>query len=277
MSILVGVDNYSFHRLLGETRPGESPSSDSPWDWKDTIRFAEVSGADVIALETCFISGPDEVIHYRGYRRPQLMVSWGHPNGLEYGTSTNAENDLLAWMRIAAELESRRMRIVIAHPALREKLWTPSTRRRTIESLKRVAASARTFDLHLAIENHADLTARELVDLLDAVGAENLEVCFDLANASRVGDDPIDAARVLAPHVSVMHVKDVDLTRSYGLAGPPSVKLGTGSLPVRQAVKVVTEARPDVWLLVELAQIEDSALSEEEWVTRDIAWIRSHL
>ena len=277
MSIKVGVDNYSYHRLLGETRAGEAPASRQQWGWEDTVRSAHMSGADVVALETCFIDEPGTVLRYSACRDPLVMLSWGHPYGLEYGTSARAEGDLLEWMSVAAELEARRMRIVVAHPALRGELWNPDTRHRTVDALRRVAGQAREFDLDLVIENHADLKARELAELIDDSELGNLGVCLDIANAIRVDDDPVEAARILAPHVRVMHVKDVDLTRPYGLAGPPSVRLGTGSLPVREVMDIVLESGSNVWLLVEIAQIESSVVLEEEWIERDIAWIRSQL
>ena len=277
MAIKVGVDNYSYHRLLGEVRPGERPNSGNVWDWEDTIRSARSSGADVIALETCFIAEPAKVLNYARHRDPMVMVSWGHPYGLEFGTSVDAERDLRTWMSIAAGLDARCMRIVLGHPALRESLWARDTREMTIDALRRVSERAADLQLELAIENHADLTAEELADVIDIVGAENLGVCFDIANAVRVGDAPLEAARTLAPYVRIMHVKDVDLSRSFGLVGPPSVELGTGSLPVREAIDAVLRSSTDVWLLVEIAQIEDPTAVEEEWVRRDIDWIRAQL
>ncbi len=274
---IVGVDNYSYHRLLGEVRSGEAAPRAGNWRWPDTVHSATGSGADVLAVETCFIDDPADVRSFARQRNPLVMLSWGHPYGLEYGTSPEAERDLVDWVTVAADMDARRMRIVIAHPALRERLWTQENRERTIHALSRVSALAGEYGLELGIENHADLTARELVEVILEVDAPNLGVCFDLANAVRVGDDPLDAAHVLAPFTRVMHVKDVDARGAFGLSGPPSVPLGTGSLPVRDAIGVVTQQQPDAWLLVEIAQIEDPHADEEEWVSRDIAWIRDVL
>jgi sugar phosphate isomerase/epimerase len=274
MAIKVGVDNYSYHRLLGDLRQGEDPVSDPIWNWEDTIRSARRSGADMIAVETYFIAEPSAVLGYARHRNPVVMLSWGHPHGLEFGTSVDAERDLVAWLSVAAEFDARRMRIVVGHPALRQHLWTPESRTRTLHALARVSERAKNLDVELVVENHADLTAAELADVIEEVGADNLGVCFDIANAVRVGDDPMEATRTLLPYVRIMHVKDVDLARPYGLVGPPSVKLGTGSLPVRQVIDTIVGSQPDVWLLVEIAQIEEPEAREEEWMSRDIGWIR---
>jgi len=277
MDIRVGVDNYSYHRLLGEVRAGESAFDVESWDWKDSIRSAQRSGADVIALETCFIPAPAQVLRYSTEVDPMVMLSWGHPYGLEYGTSTDAEIDLLSWMDVAAELICRRMRIVVGHPTLHGRLWNEENAARTAETLQRVTRRAGELGLELAIENHADLQAQELRELVHSVDSSNLGVCLDPVNAVRVGDDPVEATHILAPYVRVVHVKDVDLSRPYGLAGPPSLPLGTGSLPVQEILHVIVTMHRDVWLLVELAQIEESGIREEEWITRDIAWIRGQL
>lgn len=271
----MGVDNYSYHRLLGEVRNGELPPGGSPWDWQRTVRAGAESGADVVALETCFIETPTDVLNYAEHIDPMVMISWGHPYGLEYATSHAAEADLVEWIGIAAGLTARRMRIVVAHPALRNHLWNSENRDRTVTALRRIAEHAGEAGLELAIENHADLTAQELRDIIEAVGAANLGVCFDIANALRVGDDPIEAAQILAPFVQVMHVKDVDTSQPFGLPGPPSVPLGTGSLPVREALQIIGAAQPDAWFMVEVAHIADPAADEEAWVHRDIDWIRS--
>lgn len=273
--VLVGVDNYSYHRLLGEVRLGEVAPRTGTWTWEDTVHSATRSGANVIAVETCFIHDAADLRRFGQQHDPLIMLSWGHPYGLEYGTSSEAEKDLVDWLTVAADMQASRMRIVIAHPALRSRLWTKANRLKTISALSKISERALEYGLELGIENHADLTARELVEVIHDVDAPNLGVCFDIANAIRVGDDPLVAARTLAPYATVMHVKDVQTHVTFELSGPPSVPLGTGSLPVREALEIVVEQRPDVWLLVEIAQIEDPQALEEDWVTHDIEWIRA--
>lgn len=270
----IGVDTYSYHRLLGEVRQGEQPSTFA-WGLVETTQSALRSGAEAIAYETCFLGPPD--IAYRAFADVPVpfMFSWGHPYGLEYGTSQEAEHDALRWIAASARVGASQMRIVVAHPALREGLWSSTNRQRSIDALRRLCDAAASVDVHLAIENHADLTAVELREVIDDVGNPDLGVCFDIANALRVGDDPEQAAEVLAPLVIAMHVKDVDLSDSWGVTGPPSAPLGAGSLPLSSVLDTVLEANPGAWLLVELAHLVDAPMDEEEWVTRDIAWIRS--
>lgn len=270
----IGVDTYSYHRLLGELRPGERPVSET-WTLAQTKQSALRSGAEAIAYETCFLNPPDIASDAFAEIPVPFMFSWGHPYGLEFGTSKEAEHDAMRWIDVSARVGASQMRIVIAHPALREALWNSANRQRSIAALRRLCDAAASLDVRLAIENHADVTAVELREVIDDVGDPELGVCFDIANALRVGDDPEQAAEVLAPFMMAMHVKDVDLSESWGVTGPASTPLGTGSLPLSSVIDTVLETNPGVWLLVELAHLVNAPMDEEEWVSRDIAWIRS--
>jgi sugar phosphate isomerase/epimerase len=204
------------------------------------------------------------------------MLSWGHPYGLEYGASAAAEQDAVAWIALAAELGHRRMRITIAHPHLRtDDGWSQA--RQSVPALRRLAEVASGYGIVLGVENHADVTAAQLLWLLTEVASPALGVCLDTANAVRVGDDPLLAAELLAPWVIAAHVKDIASEPWHARSGPRSVPLGTGSLPVAQVVDLLREAADDCWYLVELAQLGDRQVDEESWIARDIRWLREHL
>ncbi len=148
-------------------------------------------------METCFLDPPgqlDAAALSAAAGDLELALAWGHPTGLAFGRDPAALDDLLAWLDIAVVLRSSMMRIVVAGPALRRAEPIEVQLERTVPMLQTATARAADVGLRLAVENHADLTARELIDLIERVGADNLGVCFDTANAVRVGDDPVEAA-----------------------------------------------------------------------------------
>ena len=79
---------------------------------------------------------------------------------------------------------------------------------------------AESLGLVLAIENHADLTAVQLALLIACVGSDHVRVCFDTANALRVGDGVLDAARLLRPSIVMAHVKDLAADPWHATSGP---------------------------------------------------------
>ena len=273
---MIGVDNYSFHRLLGEVRPGEAPSVHAPMDWAATIDLAARAGADVVALETCFMDRESAVRRLSDALPVEVMLSWGHPYGLEYGGSAEAEEDAAAWLATAAALGHRRMRIVVAHPHLRPDDGGQREVIASVPALTRLASAAAAFGVVLAIENHADLTAAQLAWLVEEVDAPSLAVCFDVANAVRVGDDPTVAARTLAPYVVAAHVKDLSADPWHPRSGPTSVPLGTGTMPLADVLSALADGGRDPWLLVELGHLGPGQVDELAIIDHDLRWLRDH-
>ena len=135
--------------------------------------------------------------------------------------------------------------------------------------LREACAAARDHGLGLALENHGDLTATQIERLLEEVG-QDLRVCFDTANALRVGDDVAAAARRLAPAIEIVHLKDCVGSWEDPVAGPVSVPLGEGVIPVDE----VLDACPDALVCIELGQLSPAA-SERVLVGTYVEYLRS--
>jgi len=250
---LVGVDSYAYHRLLGEVRAGETPP---PHVFArgsvDVVDEARRLGLDFVLLQTCFLGEPD------GFAPEELLagaggvalgLAWGAPDGLAFGDRPGALDGLLAWLPHAAALGLPVMRVVAGGPAHRGRPPGPA-----VGLLQKACAAARDHGVRLALENHGDLTAEQLEQLLQQVGGE-LRVCFDTANALRVGDDVAAAAQRLAPAIEIVHVKDCAGTWDDAAAGPVSVPPGTGVIPIDDVLR----ACPDALACIELGQLAPDA------------------
>lgn len=202
------------------------------------------------------------------------MISWGHPYGLEYGASSAAEAGATAWLDLAHELGHERMRIVIAHPHVREPGDGWRQARQAVASLVRMARRAEALGMIVGIENHADVTAEQLAWILGEVDSPALGVCLDTANAMQVGDDPLGDAQVLTAWVACIHVKDIGDQSWHPRSGPTSVPLGTGILPVAEVVATVASVRRDCWYLIELGHLGSQQVDEVSMVARDVAWLK---
>lgn len=276
----VGVDTYSYHRLLGEVRPGEIPPPGTPWTWRDALDAALLAGADVVAMETCFMgeSGALDASELtRGVDSAEIMLSWGHPYGLEYGISAAAEDDLLSWLGVASIQDHAVMRVVLAHPHLRDEERSWDQVRSSVDAVRRMTRAAEEAGVILAIENHADVTGDQLNWLMEEIASPYLSVCFDIANAVRVGDDPLEAALLLSPHIVAVHAKDISDEEWHPRSGPKSVPLGHGVLPVGQIVRVVSDSRPQCRFLVEIAHVGPHEADDQALVEQDIDWLRALL
>ena len=101
------------------------------------------------------------------------------------------------------------------------------------EGLAKYAPMAREAGVVLAIENHQDFTSRELVDFCVEFGP-GVGITFDTGNTFPVGEAPLDFARVIAPHVAHVHLKDyrVQFTdEGYRLV---RCAIGDGAVPFKE-------------------------------------------
>lgn len=263
---LVGVDSYAYHRLLGEVRPGETPTLHLfPRGSLDVVTEARLLGLDFALLQTSFL-GEAERFEPERYLAEAgdlaLGLSWGAPEGLEFGERKDGLESLLAWLPHAAALGLGVMRIVAGGPAHRGRSAD------AVEAVLREAcAAAHDAGVSLALENHGDLTAAQLERLVERV--DGLRLCFDTANALRVGDDVAAAARLLAERIEIVHLKDCAGSWSDPAAGPISVPPGEGVIPVDDVLAACAGAL----VCVELGQLA-SADRERALVGTYVEYVR---
>src|SRR5262249_54009778 len=153
------------------------------------------------------------------------------------------------------------VRCVAASPALRGRAPVAEQIAATVAPLAAAATRARELGLRLAVENHGDLRAAELLELVERAGDEALGVCLDTADALRVGDDPPEAAKLLAAGTLMVHLKDVEpLTPGMDpVAGPRSVPYGEGAVPVAAILAALAARGFDGLVCVELGQLGPDA------------------
>jgi len=245
--VRIGVDSYSYHRLLGFLRPGEKPAELAFADGlMAPIEHALSLGCDVVSVQTCFLATPAEID--RGAlgsvgEQVELVLAWGAPNGLEFGRREDALDDLVAWIELAAAVGCRLMRIVLGGPALRGVESPAAQVARSIAPVRAAARHAARHGVELAVENHGDIATEHLSILLECVAAENLGLCFDTGNAVRLGEDPVETARRIAGRTLMVHLKDVESPERAldSVAGPCSVAYGEGVVPVEAILEALAE------------------------------------
>lgn len=277
----MGVDSYSYHRLLGEIRPGEDdPGVRFNRGSLDVVAECRRLGVAGVSLETCFLDPPERLdcaalVHEADGM--EMTLAWGHPHGLEFGARREALDELLAWIRIAPRLGVALVRLVAASPRFRGEDHVDRQIARTVPALRTACDAARDGGVSLAIENHADLTGTEMAELLGEVGDDILGVCLDTANALRVGDDVLETATLLAPWVRQVHLKDVEGTWSDPVAGPRSVPYGEGMIPLEGVLDVLDAASFAGLVCVELGHLGPGVVDERNLVGQSVGWLKARV
>jgi sugar phosphate isomerase/epimerase len=145
------------------------------------------------------------------------------------------------------------------------------------ENLKRVAELAEELNLTVALENHMDYRAAEIAAIVERVGSPRLRVNLDTANPFSVCEEPVEAARILAPYTVMMHLKDFQVipTTQEGPRIFPA-PLGRGHVDLERILAIVAEACPDPVSLPACLEVGGMPpeVDVEPWVLDSLATVR---
>jgi sugar phosphate isomerase/epimerase len=279
----IAIDSYCYHRYFGEIYAGlqERPARTmTVWDFLKRARRLGVAG---VSLESCFFPSFDDGILRRltdaldayGFER---VWAWGHPNGLASGTDRAAAHDLVRHLLYARKIGAPVMRIVGGNRRTRPDSFAVH-KRRLLGLLKKLLPAAQDHNIILALENHIDLTADEMVDLMTTVNSPWLGVCLDTGNNLRLHEDPVVVATKLAPFTRATHVKDIGVRRGdpKDFAFWPSVPLGKGLVDIPQVIAVLRKARYRGLLAIEVDYLHPDHGEEDRAVAASVKYLQSLL
>src|ERR1700693_2426889 len=189
----------------------------------------------------------------------EVGVSCINPRNADKNLLQDGDGDLIQGLRRHLEriadvsLGSRTVRFFIGGPGDRLRGGVP-WRRRVEDSIavaKSVAPLLRDLNWKLAIENHADVSTHEAVEIVSKIGADVAGICFDTGNAMNAIEEPLAAAKRVAPFAVATHLKDAILVfGDEGLVVSPR-PVGQGILPVAEILQVLHIANPDIALSIE--------------------------
>jgi sugar phosphate isomerase/epimerase len=278
--VKVGVDTYSYHRLFGEIYPNQV-DPDRRWEFDQAIDEAIRLGVDGISLETCFMPRFDrdylaQIKEKLDDQKMERMVAWGHPDGLEGGDNLEAAKEMEQHLATAQAVGATVMRIVGSSLMFRDKPHGPQ-----IEGISNILSEsvkkAEDADVRLAIENHIDFNADEILEILDRVDSDYLGVNFDSGNTLRVFEDPVEAARKLAGRTFATHIKDIDPA-----TGSPqdwtfwaSAAAGSGIIDMPGVINALAEGGYDGMLCVEIDFLKDPQADETKAVEDAVNFLRA--
>jgi sugar phosphate isomerase/epimerase len=263
----IAVSSYSLRQCLGPIhvafRGPDGKKQEFVWDQPQTMTLLEFPRAvkehlGLGAVEICqfhmpkrsasFIGELKRALHAADVRLLSMPIDVGNISDAD---QTNREEDLQEieeWMRVAAELGARMVRVNASAPMAPTALAPLDM---TIESYRRLAQTAKSLGLQLLIENHGGITAdpEVIVAIVEAVGPERLKTLVDIGNfepllsmqmAIMQGKEPpevdvtpvYDAIGRIAPYAGLVHAK----THGFDADGKPL------RLDVVRALRVVRDA-----------------------------------
>src|SRR3972149_4416431 len=171
----IGIDSYCYHRYFGEVY-GNQKSPGRAIGYEEFLNEASKLKVGGVSLETCFFKSLDESylkrlkeIADRG--NLEAVIAWGHPDGLEGGKNPAALEDLKKHFQTCRIFDAKVMRVVGSSLTYRNEPHGPPIEKLS-KLFKEPARIAEEQGVKLAMENHLDFTADEILDLMDRVGSK---------------------------------------------------------------------------------------------------------
>jgi sugar phosphate isomerase/epimerase len=114
------------------------------------------------------------------------------------------------------------------------------------------ARVVRGHRVRLAVENHKDWRADELLEVLNRAGSDELGVCLDTGNSIALLEDPMEVVETLAPRALTTHFKDMGMEECESGFLLSEVPLGTGIIDLQRVVSLLRKAQPEVRFNIEM-------------------------
>jgi sugar phosphate isomerase/epimerase len=106
--------------------------------------------------------------------------------------------------------------------------------------------------VQLAIENHKDWRADDLVRIIRQANSPQIGICVDTGNSIALLEEPHELVEALAPLAFTTHFKDMAVAEYADGFLLSEVPLGTGFLDLPRVVKLLREKRPDIRFNLEM-------------------------
>jgi sugar phosphate isomerase/epimerase len=142
-----------------------------------------------------------------------------------------------------------------------------SDSRRSIEAALPILEK---YKMPLALENHKDWTADQMVELMESHPSEYLGVCLDFGNNIALLDDPLNVVEMLAPFAIATHVKDMAVEWYNDGFLLSEMVLGQGFLDLPRMISLIRQSRPATRFSLEMITrdpLQVPCLTEKYWVT----------
>jgi sugar phosphate isomerase/epimerase len=174
----------------------------------------------------------------------------------------------------AREAGAKVLRTVSLGPRRYEALHSYSEflefQKNALASLQLAAPVLKKYKIKLAVENHKDWRADELLAVLKKVDSEWIGVTLDFGNSISLLEDPMEVVAKLVPYVLTTHVKDMGVDEYEDGFLMAEVPLGKGFLDLPKIIALCKKHNADVNLNLEMITrdpLKIPCLTQQYWTT----------
>jgi len=145
-------------------------------------------------------------------------------------------------------------------------------KKNAMASLQLAEPVLRKHKVKLAIENHKDWRAGELVSALQQLKSEWIGVTLDFGNSISLMEDPMEVVEKLVPYIFSTHIKDMGVEEYPDGFLLSEVPLGKGFLDLQKIIALCRQHNPSVTFNLEMITrdpLEIPCLKNEYWAVFD--------
>ncbi|MDQ4213581.1 sugar phosphate isomerase/epimerase family protein [Microbacterium capsulatum] len=187
-----------------------------PGAWQEALDVARDAGLDGVLFAHSRTVSPDldgGELRAAGqaFADAGLFVEVGVGELGPSGEDADRIADLTASLRAAADLGARQIfgfTRTVRDPGLTRHRAQMDLIAGRLAQLRPVLEDAGQI---LNVKTHEDLSSHQVLELVERAGPDRYAVSLDVANLVVRGEDPVEAARRLAPHIRQTHLEDVVL------------------------------------------------------------------
>lgn len=145
-----------------------------------------------------------------------------------------------------------------------------TAREAALNSLKLAEPVLHKHGVKLAVENHKDWRATELVELIKAISSEWIGVTLDFGNSIALMEEPLEVVETLAPYAFTTHVKDMGVDEYQDGILLSEVPLGKGILDLTRIVEICRRHNNQITFNLEMITrdpLQIPCLTHDYWQT----------
>ncbi|WP_250852362.1 sugar phosphate isomerase/epimerase family protein [Acinetobacter sp. ANC 5414] len=204
----------------------------------------------------------------------ELIWAWGHPSGFKNGQNILVMQGFKKHALIAKPLGAKVIRICDGGHKTRPNTSEKIYKRALIPLLAQVTDFAIQHDPIIALENHSDLHADEIVDVVETIDSNHFGICLDTANNLRMLEDPWEAAiQKMAPYAKATHTQAFQVNPTT-FSFWPSVVYGQGSIPLDKTFQLLHQLNYHDLLAIEIDYLHPRHPSEQDAIRQSLDYLK---
>ena len=249
---LIGLGSYSFRYAARRT--------DAPMDGMAFLEECSRLGLKrALLCENLNYSAADDSFI-------KALAETAARNGItvEVGMRGASEANIQRHIHIARMLGARLIRIVLGEISETPPDDTQRLKYDSLNAIKTLVPLLEEADLYIGIENHFDLAAADLRDIVSQINSKRVGLIFDSTNCLGLTEKPLDVLHMMKGHLLSVHLKDYQCRKTDGGYIFSGVDLGDGALDMAAVIQTARSFNPSASFIVEYNMKPSEAMSGEE-------------